>query len=145
MPSESIPASNVPLAAVLSLVAAGANVLGGYLLVRREWSGRWLKYFIALASGFMLAVAFLEMLPESLGLLGEPALAFVLSGYLLVHFFEHTLAPHFHFGEETHREALVSLHASYAALLGLSMHAFFDGVAIGSGFVRSTWLGSIVF
>ncbi|MCL6565554.1 MAG: ZIP family metal transporter [Acidobacteriia bacterium] len=145
MPVESIPASDVPLAAVLGLFAAGANVLGGYLIVRREWSGQWLKYFVALASGFMLAVAFLEMLPESLALLGEPALAFALLGYLFVHFFEHTLAPHFHFGEETHREELASAHASYAALLGLTVHAFFDGVAIGAGFVRSAWLGSIVF
>lgn len=145
MSADSMMQANTAYALLLGLAAAGANVLGGYLIVRREWSSEWLKYFVALASGFMLAVAFLEMLPESLALLGEPSLLFVLIGYLVVHFFEHTLAPHFHFGEETHHEELAPFHAGYAALLGLTIHAFFDGVAIGSGFVLSAWLGSVIF
>src|ERR1700689_2309415 len=70
---------------------------------------------------------------------------FVLAGYFLVHFFEHTLAPHFHFGEETHHEEMSHAHASYAALLGLVIHTFFDGVAIASGLLVSTWLGGIIF
>ena len=36
-------------------------------------------------------------------------------------------------------------HASYAALLGLVIHTFFDGVAIASGLLVSTWLGGIIF
>ena len=70
---------------------------------------------------------------------------FVLAGYLLVHFFEHTVAPHFHFGEETHHEEISHAHASYAALLGLVIHTFFDGVAIASGLLVSTWLGGVIF
>ena len=66
---------------------------------------------------------------------------FVLAGYFLVHFFEHTVAPHFHFGEETHTEEMSHAHASYAALLGLVIHTFFDGVAIASGLLVSTSLG----
>ena len=49
---------------------------------------------------------------------------YVLAGYFLVHFFEHTMAPHFHFGEETHHEEISHSHASYAALLGLVIHTF---------------------
>ncbi len=30
-------------------------------------------------------------------------------------------------------------------LLGLAVHALFDGVAIGSGFVLSNWLGWVIF
>jgi len=70
---------------------------------------------------------------------------FVLAGYFLVHFFEHTVAPHFHFGEETHHEEMSHAHASYAALLGLMIHTFFDGVAIASGLLVSTWLGDVIF
>ena len=69
----------------------------------------------------------------------------VLAGYFLVHFFEHTVAPHFHFGEETHHEEISHAHASYAALLGLVIHTFFDGVAIASGLLVSTWLGGVIF
>jgi ZIP family zinc transporter/zinc and cadmium transporter len=30
-------------------------------------------------------------------------------------------------------------------LLGLAIHTFFDGVAIGAGFLVSTWLGMVIF
>jgi zinc transporter ZupT len=140
---------------LLGVTAAGANVLGGSLIAHRQWSRRYLKYFIALGAGFMLATALIEMIPESLKLRGEnesfffhdtsSVFLFVLAGYFLVHFFEHTVAPHFHFGEETHHEEMAHAHASYAALLGLGIHTLFDGVAIASGLLVSTWLGGVIF
>ena len=51
---------------LLGVTAAGANVLGGSLVAHRQWSRRYLNYFIALGAGFMLATALLEMIPESL-------------------------------------------------------------------------------
>ncbi len=133
------------LALGLGLTAAAANVLGGLFIVRRDWSRQYLKYFIALGAGFMLAAAFLEVIPESLHLAGQSAMVLVLVGYFIVHFFEHTLAPHFHFGEETHVEAMTPQHAGFTALLGLTIHTFFDGVAIASGFLVSMWLGGVIF
>ena len=133
------------LALILGLTAASANVLGGYFVVRREWSRQFLNYFLALGAGFMLATAFIEILPESLRLAGDSALFLVLGGFFLVHLFEHTLAPHFHFGEETHHDAMTHRHAGVAALLGLVIHTFFDGVAIAAGFLVSTWLGGVIF
>ncbi len=137
--------SHTLLALGLGLTAAAANVLGGLSIVRRDWPRQYLKYFIALGAGFMLAAAFLEIIPESIHLAGQHALLLVLAGYFLVHFFEHTLAPHFHFGEETHLEEMTPQHAGYTALLGLMTHTFFDGVAIASGFLVSAWLGSVIF
>lgn len=143
------------VALLLGLSAAGANVLGGSLIAHRQWSRRYLKYFIALGAGFMLATAVLEMIPESLKLRGDKetflfqdissVFVLVLAGYFVVHFFEHTLAPHFHFGEETHHQEISHAHASYAALLGLGIHTFFDGVAIASGLLVSAWLGGVIF
>jgi ZIP family zinc transporter/zinc and cadmium transporter len=143
------------LAILLGLTAAGANLLGGLLIARRRWSRAYLKYFIALGAGFMLATAVLEMIPQSLKLRSDNSSYFfkstdavfvcVLVGYFLVHFFEHTVAPHFHFGEETHHEEMSHAHASYAALLGLMIHTFFDGVAIASGLLVSAWLGGVIF
>jgi ZIP family zinc transporter/zinc and cadmium transporter len=136
---------NSLLALALGLTAAAANVLGGLFIVRRDWSHHYLKYFLALGAGFMLAAAFLEVIPESIRLAGDPALMLVLGGYFLVHLFEHTLAPHFHFGEETHLAEMAPQHASLSALLGLTIHTFFDGVAIASGFLVSAWLGGVIF
>jgi zinc and cadmium transporter len=140
---------------LLGVTAAAANLVGGALIARRHWSRRYLKYFIALGAGFMLATALLEMIPESLKLPSnhssiffdstDAVFVFVLAGYFIVHFFEHTAAPHFHFGEETHHAEISHAHASYAALLGLMIHTFFDGVAIASGLLVSTWLGGVIF
>jgi ZIP family zinc transporter/zinc and cadmium transporter len=68
----------------------------------------------------------------------------VLGGYLIVHLFEHTVAPHFHFGEETHPEHLGPA-AGVSALVGLGVHSFFDGLSIGSGFVLDRTLGLLLF
>jgi ZIP family zinc transporter/zinc and cadmium transporter len=93
----------------------------------------------------MLATALAEMVPESLDLRGRSAGFLILLGYLVIHFFEHTVTPHFHFGEETHKDEFVHSHKSYSVLIGLIIHTFFDGIAIASGFIVSDWLGWIIF
>ena len=133
------------MAAALGIIAASGNLLGGYFVVRRDWPRRYLQYFLALGAGYMLAVALLEIIPESVHLAGESALLMVLIGYFLVHLFEHTLAPHFHFGEETHHEEVSHGHARNSVVLGLVIHTFFDGVAIAAGFLVSAWLGAMIF
>jgi ZIP family zinc transporter/zinc and cadmium transporter len=133
------------LSVLLGLTAAAANAFGGAIIVQQNWERSYLKYFVALGSGFMLATALVEMIPESLQLSGRTSLMYVLAGYLLVHLFEHTLTPHFHFGEETHAHEFEQPHRSYSVLLGLLIHTFFDGIAIASGFLVSEWLGWVIF
>jgi zinc and cadmium transporter len=137
--------SPVSLSVLLGLTAAAANVAGGAVIVYRQWQQSYLKYFVALGAGFMLATALVEMVPASVRLRGTDAGFLVLVGYLIVHFFEHTVSPHFHFGEETHEDEFVQKHKSWSVLLGLMIHTFFDGIAIASAFLLSTWLGWIVF
>jgi zinc and cadmium transporter len=130
---------------LLGLTAAAANVFGGAIIVQRHWERRYLRYFVALGAGFMLATALVEMVPQSIAILGKPAALLVLLGYLIIHFFEHTVTPHFHFGEETHRDEFVHSHRSYSVLIGLIIHTFFDGIAIASGFLVSERLGWLIF
>ncbi|MFZ0758656.1 MAG: ZIP family metal transporter [Candidatus Sulfotelmatobacter sp.] len=130
---------------LLGLTAAGANVFGGAIIVQRRWEQRYLRYFVALGAGFMLATALVEVVPESLELRGRSAAYLILLGYLTIHFFEHTVTPHFHFGEETHKEEFMHSHKGYSVLLGLIIHTFFDGIAIASGFLVSNALGWIIF
>ena len=133
------------LSILLGLSAAGANVFGGAIIVQRNWDRSYLRYFVALGAGFMLATAIVEIIPESMRLGGKNAAYLVLLGYLIIHFFEHTVTPHFHFGEETHSDEFAHRHKSYSVLLGLLIHTFFDGIAIASGFIVSNWLGWIIF
>src|SRR2546425_7992287 len=90
----------------------------------------------------MLAVAMVEILPEAFARSGTAAPALVLGGYLAVHLTQHTVTPHFHFGEETHA---VRRLAGTSALVGLLLHTFFDGVAIASAFLVRPALGVMVF
>jgi ZIP family zinc transporter/zinc and cadmium transporter len=130
---------------LLGLTAAAANVFGGAVIVQRNWERRYLRYFVALGAGFMLATAMVEMVPESLQLGGRKGALLVLLGYLIVHLFEHTITPHFHYGEETHADEFVHSHKRMSVLFGLMIHSFFDGIAIASGFLISSWLGWIIF
>lgn len=126
-----------------ALIAALGNVAGGLAVARGTRGGlRLISGFVAFGAGFMLAVALLEMVPHALALGGDGAALYVLLGYLLVHLAQHTVTPHFHFGEETHA---VTRAAGVTALLGLLLHTFFDGVAIASGFAVSTELGLLLF
>jgi len=133
------------LSVLMGLTAAAANVLGGAIIVQKHWDRSYLKYFVALGAGFMLATAIIEIFPASLELRGKSAAFLVLVGYLIIHFFEHTVTPHFHFGEETHEDEFVQGHKGYSVLIGLIIHTFFDGIAIASGFIVSNWLGWIIF
>jgi zinc and cadmium transporter len=135
----------IAMAAALGVVAGAGNLLGGYFVVYRQWPRKYLQYFLALGAGYMLAVSLVEVIPESLKLAGANALLYVLGGFFLVHVFEHILAQHFHFGEETHTEEVSHHHVRATVILGLAIHTFFDGVAIGAGFLVSTWLGMVLF
>jgi len=130
-------------ALLYALVAAAGNVLGALAVTRRAARElRVIELLVAFGAGFMLAVAIVELLPEAFARSGPLAPALVLLGYLAVHFTQHTLTPHFHFGEETHP---VSSIAGTSALVGLLLHTFFDGVAIASAFLVRPELGIMVF
>jgi len=135
----------VLLSLLLGLTAAAANVFGGAIIVQKHWDRSYLRYFVALGAGFMLATAIVEVFPASLELRGKDAAFLVLVGYLIVHFFEHVVTSHFHFGEETHQDQFIHTHKGYSVLLGLIIHTFFDGIAITAGFLVSNWLGWIIF
>jgi ZIP family zinc transporter/zinc and cadmium transporter len=129
---------------LFALVAASANVIGGLMVTQNNWARRSLRYFIAVGSGFMLGTVCLEMIPESVNKSSEWWPILLISGYLIVHFFEHTFAAHLHFGEETHHDEM-NLALGVSAFIGMLVHTFFDGVAIGVGFSLSGELGVLVF
>jgi zinc transporter ZupT len=130
-------------------LAAAANVVGGLWVTSREHLNQLaLRLLVAVGAGFMLAAVFLEVLPESLERWPrESRLPWILflAGYLLVQLFEHTLAPHFHFGEETHHEEMLDGRAAFTAVGALAIHTFFDGISIASGFVIDLKLGFVIF
>lgn len=143
---------------IFGLLAAFANILGGLILFPSRLHGtykRFLKYLLALGAGFMLAVTFFEILPKTFALWQAQStetngtlylpMALFLGGYLLTQFFEHTIAPHFHLGEEMHADELISAKSAYTAVGGLLIHTFFDGVSIAAASQIDLRVGLLVF
>jgi ZIP family zinc transporter/zinc and cadmium transporter len=131
---------------VFALGAAIGNLAGALAVVQQERrSLRFIETSLAFGAGFMLALVLIGVLPEvfsSTTTAMPTAGLLVLLGYVLVHLAQHVITPHFHFGEETHT---VDATAGYSALVGLTLHSFFDGVAIASGFLVSWNLGVLFF
>ncbi len=131
------------------LLAAAGNLIGGLLITRARPSGhRKLNYLVALGAGFMLAAVFLEVIPQVTVQWGsriEVGMGWLLGGYLLLQLAEHTVTQHFHFGEETHHEEMLRRGAATTAVIALSVHTFFDGVAIASGLITNFQLGLLLF
>lgn len=128
------------------LIAAAAEVIGGTLIVlRKEWPRKVQEYLLALSAGFILALVIFELIPESIKLLGNAASLYIIIGFGLIHFFEHTIVGHLHFGEETHHEIMVSKAASFSAFTGLFIHAFFDGFSISAGMNFNFSIGLLIF
>src|ERR1700693_2952863 len=126
--------SAILISILLGLTAAAANVFGGAIIVQRHWERRYLRYFVALGAGFMLATALVEMVPESLELRGRGAAFLILLGYLIIHFFEHTVTPHFHFGEETHHDEFIHSHKGTSGVFFVFFHTIFFCVFFSSVF-----------
>jgi zinc transporter ZupT len=145
---------------IFGLLAALANVLGGLILYPQSVQTRYkagIKYLLALGAGFMLAVTFLEIVPKSVELwqktnpensedLYVPMLL-LLIGYLVTQFFEHTIAPHFHLGEEVHEHSdkLISTRSAYSGVGGFFIHTFFDGISIAAASQIDLRVGFLVF
>lgn len=144
---------------LFGFLAGVANVLGGLILfpdkVRKDYKGV-LRYLLALGAGFMLAVTFFEVIPKTIQLWqnSTPAgeengfylpMLLILGGYLLTQFFEHTIAPHFHLGEEVHSDHVISTRSAYTGIGGFLIHTFFDGVMIASASAIDLKIGFLVF
>lgn len=154
---------------IFGLIAAAANVLGGLTLfpasLHRKYK-QYLKHLLAIGAGFMLSVTIIEILPKSIELWDKHndggghahgaeqyfiPMMLLLGGYLLTQVVEHTIAPHFHLGEEMHCEdddhehAMISPRTAYTAVAGLLVHTFFDGVTIAAAAMIDAKVGLLVF
>ncbi len=138
---------NITLLIIIAgIIAACAELLGGMLIAsKRELSRKLQEYFIALGAGFLLALVIINLIPESIEHIGGIAPLLILAGFSTIHFVEHTIVEHLHFGEETHHEVMLSKTASYSAFAGLFIHAFFDGLAISAGMYYNLNLGIMIF
>lgn len=138
----------------LILIAVGAfavTLAGGLLALKFKDK---MHAILGFSAGAVIAVAFFDLLPESLELgSGTYALAditgFVALGFLVYLILDRTIFLHAHAHDEAHEHDLSgpeSRHVSRGSLGAstLSVHSFLDGVAIGLAFQVSSAVGAIV-
>lgn len=137
------------LGSVFSVVAAG-----GYLLLPARWRERTLSLLISFATGILLGVAFLHLLPEALEAhKGEPPdaiLATVLAGIFVFFMLEKALIwrhAHDHGREHahahTHHHHTDRSHAGALIMVGDTFHNFLDGVLLTAAFATKFELGMV--
>lgn len=125
--------------------ASLATLLGGWLVVKHlQGRASVMRLLSAVAAGYLISLSFVRIIPEALEPAhgGEANALWVLGGFLLVHAMEHGPTTHFHYGEETHPGSRLS---GVMALVGLSLHSFMDGMALGAASGTKSGLAPLVF
>ncbi|MBE3555641.1 MAG: ZIP family metal transporter [Firmicutes bacterium] len=138
---------------ILSILASLANLLGGWIASRLREGNTLFRILLPAAAGLLLAAALTDVLPEAIATT-EWAGATALAAYVVLYGAESLLTRSAHMtssdpvvaaavaSEAPHRfvqpvepnEPQITREAAYIATLGLSIHSFFDGVALLSAF-----------
>lgn len=128
---------------IFLLVTLGslAGLSGGLLLLSKaSWAGFLSKYSIPFAAGVMLAVAFLDLLPEAVkGADEETVFKIVLIVVVCAFFFEQFFLRRHHADHPTTPKSSVPL-----VVAGDTIHNFFDGVGIAVAYLLDPNLGVLV-
>jgi ZIP family zinc transporter len=137
------------IAIILAATTALATTAGGYLAIKSKDR---LHLVLGLSAGLLLGLVAFDLLPEvfELGtheLLGAPAVSVALvSGFLLLHFYEQLFGSHepaeSDYGHDHSHSSNV---AGALGALAMGGHVFLDGLALGVAFKVSSDLGVAVF
>lgn len=134
---------------IFTIFGSIVSLIGGLLLIfwKRKIVERTSLYIVSFAIGALLGAAFLDLIPESISLVGaETSLFFVLGGLLTFFILENFVRWHFchelvckHKGHRhSHPKPF-----SYLLMTGDTFHNFIDGVIIAAAFLISIPLGIV--
>lgn len=125
------------------LLAGTASFAGAALVFKlRDKLEPALGLMIAFAAGTLLAVAFLDLLPEATELAGGQVFPAVLGSFIAFYFLEHLL--HYHSHHHLEADHLDHHHpVGLMAFIGMGFHALIDGVIIGVGFQVGPTVGTV--
>jgi zinc transporter ZupT len=125
---------------IFGFVAGLANFAGaGLVLWREAWVRRWSLVAISLAAGAMATTAITHLFPEAVHVAPATAPLWALGGFAAFYLLYNLVSFHACSGGPTHLHPIGTL-----ALAGILVHSFFDGVAVGAGFMASDTTGRVV-
>lgn len=128
----------------LSLLGSVAGILGGvFLFFNEKWSKSLVKVSLPLASGVLLSVSFLDLLPETVESLGDLAFPLLFSVFVGLFLIERLFFHLDHHGDkEDHDHS--NKYSLALVVFGDTIHNLLDGVAIGAAFLVNPSLAFVV-
>jgi zinc transporter ZupT len=151
---------------LLVLLAAIANLLGGWLVIRRRYSDDQMCIFIAVTAGVFLSIALIDLVPHSIEL-NHNSPYWILTGFAAMLFVN--ARGHGHIGHPEvihhHADSHTDDHAAHhhggntgqrhqhrmnpASTIGIqtamTIHTFFDGFSIMAAYMTNPNIGILVF
>ena len=124
---------------IISLIILGP-LIGSLIGVMRKPTPRLLSSYLGFAAGVMIAISFLQLMPEALKL--SPVIYVIIGfvmGFFIMMFFD-DLVPHIHPGLCA-KETPAIKRTAIMLLIGIALHNFPEGLAISSGFASMGRLG----
>ena len=119
------------------------TTIGGILgIVIKKNSNKFLSFILSFASGLMMSVICFDLIPEALGISNIYGVVFgVLIGIISMIFCDVIVQKKFNKKQQKYAESNDLLKTGIIVSIGLAIHNFPEGLAIGSGFEASMRLG----
>lgn len=119
------------------------TTLGGILgIVIKKNSNKFLSFILSFASGLMMSIICFDLIPEALGISSIYSVIMgVLIGIITMIFCDVVVQKKFNKKEEKYNSKNDLLRTGIIVSIGLAIHNFPEGLAIGSGFEASLKLG----
>ncbi len=142
------PPHTLTLIIAVTLVGGILSMAAGsfYLLLPEAWRRKTVAHLISLATGTLLAVSFIDLLPEAMERAGPAGahliLTTVLCGVLVFFVLEKGLIWHHAHGVDPHGHAHAGVtRAGSLVMVGDTFHNFLDGILLTATFVADHRLG----
>lgn len=119
------------------------TTLGGFIGVAfKNTSNKFLSFILSLASGLMISIVCFDLVPEALEISGIPLIILgILFGVVSMIACDMLVQKKFHTSVGTVKSQNSLLKTGIIVSIGLALHNFPEGLAIGSGFGASIKLG----
>ncbi len=145
---------------ILCVIAALADVLGGFLTVFKTFNKSEIRFITSLGAGFLLGATLLDRLPDSMSKLPHSAPLYMMMGYLLIlvvsqfnahqhsgHVSEHLVVTQSSVDhlKEARSQAQVTQRSAFISFISLMLHTFVDGVIIAGAFTLNPSTGFLIF
>jgi zinc transporter ZupT len=124
-------------AVFLASCSACTVTMMGIFVIRRyqHWGSANIAYFMSFASGVLIAVSFIHMIPTAF-VMNTNAPTFLLAGFLLVHLINRLLNSYI-----CHEYGQIDYTLGLIPMLGIGFHSFIDGVIYSVTFNVSIFTG----